>query len=112
MDLSNINNFEFVNEEPDVLMRLKNPESGEEITFITSDGKTMQEEELYRVDNMGDQWFVVINNPLLQDKINKSIEHNAEEYGMNLSRFLPLSFVIQSALNEIAEVLEQRGEQQ
>jgi hypothetical protein len=112
MDLFNINNFEFVNEDPDVLMRVKNPASDTEITFLTSDGKTMGEDELYRVDNMGDQWFVVINNPLLQDKINKSVEQNSEEYGTHLSRFLPLSFIFQSALTEIVEASEQQGEQE
>ena len=110
MDLFNINNYEFVNDEPDVLLRVKNPASDTEITFLTCDGSTMGAEELYRVDNMGDLWFVVINNPLLQEKINMSIEHNAEEYGMQIARYLPLSFVLQSALVEIVEATEKRGE--
>jgi len=102
----NDDKFEFIQDDPDVLMRLQNPESDEQITFLTTDGKTMAEDELYRVDNMGDQWFVVINNPLLQGKIDSSIERNSEEYGVALARYLPLSFVIQSALNDIAEKME------
>lgn len=103
MDLFDSNNFQFVNEDPDVLMRIKNPRYDSEITFLTSDGKTMNSEQLYRVDQMGDQWFVVINSPLLEEKINTSILNNAEEYGMELARFLPLSFIMHGALEEIMD---------
>ena len=109
MDLFNTNNYQFVNEEPDVLLRVKNPRFDTEITFITSDGATMEEGQLYRIDNMGDLWFVVINNPLLQEKINLSIENNAEEYGMQFARQLPLSFVLQMALEEIVELSEKQS---
>jgi len=109
MDLFNTNNYQFVNEEPDVLLRVKNPRFDTEITFITSDGATMEEDQLYRIDNMGDLWFVVINNPLLQEKINLSVENNAVEYGMQFARQLPLSFVLQMALEEIVEMSEQRS---
>jgi len=109
MDLFNTNNYQFVNEEPDVLLRVKNPRFDTEITFITSDGATMEEDQLYRIDNMGDLWFVVINNPLLQEKINLSVENNAVEYGMQFARQLPLSFVLQMALEEIVELSEKRS---
>lgn len=101
MDLFDNNNFQFVNEDPDVLMRIKNPRYDTEITFLTSDGKTMNGDQLYRVDQMGDQWFVIINKPLLDEKINTSILNNAEEYGMELAQFLPLSFIMHGALEEI-----------
>lgn len=102
----NEDKFEFIQEDPDVLMRLQNPEGDEQITFLTTDGNAMAEDELYRVDNMGDQWFVIINTPLIEDKINSSIEKNSEEYGVTLARYLPLAFVIKSALNDISEKME------
>ena len=111
MELFNTNNYHFVTDEPDVLLRIKNPRFDTEITFITSDGATMEVDQLYRIDNMGDLWFVIINNPLLQENINRSIENNAEEYGMQFAGQLPLSFLLQMALEEIVEMSEQRGEQ-
>lgn len=74
MELFDTNNYHFVTDEPDVLLRIKNPRFDTEITFITSDGATMEVDQLYRIDNMGDLWFVIINNPLLQENINRSIE--------------------------------------
>lgn len=114
MNLFDSNNFQFVTDDPDVLMRVKNPRYDSEITFLTTDGKTMGDEELYRIDQMGDQWFVIINNPLLQDKINQSIRNNADEYGIELARFLPLSFILQSSLTEISERydIQQEGHQE
>jgi hypothetical protein len=106
MDLLNINNYEFVNDDPEVLLRIKNPASDTEITFLISDGTTMGDDQLYRVDSIGDLWFVVINNPLMQEKTDKSVLHNSEDYGVEFSQSLPLSFIIHSALVKIVEESE------
>jgi len=114
MDIFDINNYQFITDDPDVLLRVKNPRYDSEITFLTTDGTTIANEELYQIERMSDQWFVIINNPLLQDKINQSIRNNADEYGMELARFLPLSFILQSSLTEISERydIQQEGHQE
>ena len=103
MDIFDINNYQFITDDPDVLLRVKNPRYDSEITFLTTDGTTIANEELYQIERMGDQWFVIINNPLLQERIKESIRHNADEYGIDLARFLPLSYVIHSSLESISE---------
>lgn len=103
MDIFDINNFQFVSDDPDVLMRIKNPRYDSEITFLTTNGKTMDSDQLWRIDQIGVQWFVIINTPLFDKKIAESIQKNGDEYGIELAQFLPMSFIMHGALEEIVD---------
>jgi len=109
VDSWDTNNYAFINVDPDVLMRMQHPSSGEEIIFLLCDGSSMGEGELYQIENVDNLWFVAINNPLLQEKINRSIEDHTEELGLDLARRLPLSFCIQSALSDITQAMDERS---
>ena len=93
--------FSFVNDDPDVLMRIKSDDGSEEVVFLTTDGNAL-EGKLFNVQQGAKgQWFVVVNQRMLDEKIEKSLEVNSEEYGKKHAMFLPISFIIQEALGEV-----------
>lgn len=101
MDFSN-SDFKFVEDDPDVMMRLKS-EDGSEVVFLTSDGKALDGELFVVQQGAQGQWFVIINQKMLDEKIEKSIEANAEDYGKKHAMFLPISYIIQGALGEVMQ---------
>jgi len=109
MDLLEMSNWEFVNDEPDVLARFKDPQSETEITFLLGDGATISDNEPYRVYRLGDHWFVVFNHPLVKAKSSRFVVDNGDDYGLAMAKFLQMSSIFQSALEEIIDRLERPG---
>lgn len=107
MDILEMSNWEFVNDEPDVLARFRDPQSETEITFLLRDGATIGENEPYRVHKLCDHWFVVFNHPLLNAKANRFVVDNGDDYGLAMAKFLQMSSIFQSSLLEIMRALEQ-----
>jgi hypothetical protein len=93
--------FKFVNDDPDVLMRIKSDDGSEEVVFLTTDGDALDGKLFNVQQGAKGQWFVVINQKMLDDRIEKSIEANADDYGKKHAMFLPISFIIQEALAEV-----------
>lgn len=100
MDLGN-SGFSFVEDDPDVLMRIKSDDGSQEVVFLTTDGDALGEELFDVQQGAVGQWFVVINQKMLDARIEKSIETNADDYGKKHAMFLPISFIIQEALGEV-----------
>ena len=109
MDILEMSNWEFVNDEPDVLARFKDPESETEITFLLGDGATNGDNEPYRVHKLGDHWLVVFNHPLLRVRSSRFVVDNGDDYGLAMAKFLQMSSIFQSALKEIIDRLERPG---
>jgi len=103
MDILETSNGEFVNDEPDVLARFKDPQSETEITFLLGDGANIGDNEPYRVHKLGDHWFVVFNHPLLREKSSRFVVDNGDDYGLAMAKFLQMSSIIQSSLMEVME---------
>lgn len=82
-------------EDGDVLMRLKNEGTGQEITFVTAP------ENLFDGDVIGpmvtafqDQVIVAFNERKLDEMMDESIRANAEMYGEAAAAMLPISMLI------------------
>lgn len=99
--------FRFVHDDPDVLMRISSDDGSEEVVFLTTDGNAL-EGKLFNVQQGAKgQWFVVVNQKMLDEKIEKSVEANAEEYGKKHAMFLPISYIIQEAMSEVMRRYEE-----
>jgi hypothetical protein len=99
--------FRFVQDDPDVLMRITSDDGSEEVVFLTTDKDTMDGKLFNVQQGAKGQWFVVVNQRMLDEKIEKSVEANAEEYGKKHAMFLPISYIIQEAMSEVMHRYEE-----
>lgn len=93
--------FKFVSDDPDVLMRIQSDDGSQEVVFLTTEGNALGDKLFDVQQGAVGQWFVVVNQKMLDEKIERSIETNSEDYGKKHAMFLPISFIIQEALTEV-----------
>lgn len=95
--------FDFVHDDSDVLMRMKN-ENGMELTFITAPSTVFSDREELGpiITGFGDQIIVAFNQERIEQLIDESIEKNAETYGEAQAAFLPVGLVLRKGM-EAAE---------
>lgn len=93
-------NIEFSNEESDdVMMRLMNQKTGQEITFITADENLFDGGDLGPiVTSLGDQVVLAYNGRLVEEMIQRSVERNADEFGEAAAAFLVLSKIVKDGM--------------
>jgi hypothetical protein len=98
-----IDNYEFVLIDTDVVARVKEPRLDLVITVLRTDGATLAANQRYELLQQDDQWFVLLNSPLIKAQTGRFVEENAAEVGEDLARALPVQMAICAALEEFCE---------
>lgn len=98
-----INNYEFVLIDTDVVARVKEPNLDLVITVLRTDGTTLAADQRYELLQQDDQWFVLLNSPLIKEQTGRFVQENAAEVGENLARALPVQMAICAALEEFCK---------
>lgn len=100
--------IQFSNEESgDVMMRLMNEKTGQEITFITADETLFDGGDLGPlVTSLGGQVVLAYNGRVVEDMIQRSIERNAEEFGEAAAAFLVLSRLVKDGMKIALDMFE------
>jgi hypothetical protein len=97
--------FGFINDDSDVLMRMKN-DDGQELTFITAPAEAFPDDDIGPiVTGLDDQIVVAFNQEKIEELIDDSIEKNAEIYGEAAAAFLPISLILQKGMRAADEYL-------
>jgi hypothetical protein len=89
--------------DPGVLFRVTEPDLNLVITYLVSDGRTFDEDVLYNIEQIDDQWFVIVNNPLLESQVESSINNHGDEYGIDMAKTLPSLNLVYFSMEEIVE---------
>ena len=61
---------------------------------------------LYKFDYLDNQWFVIVNYPLLQEQIGNAVEIYAEERGFEEARYIPMENLVYCTLRDLCEAIE------
>jgi hypothetical protein len=97
--------MEFIHDDEDVMMRMKN-EDGKELTFITAPGTAFPEDDLGPiVTGFEGQVIVAFNSDKLEQMITESVEINGDTYGEAAAAFLPISLILQKGMKAADEYL-------
>lgn len=96
--------FELSNDDAgDVLMRMVNETTGEEVVFLTAPASLFQDNELGpMVTKFVKQIILAYNEDRIEEMIRRSVERNAEEFGEAAAAFLPMSKLVKDGMR-IAE---------
>jgi hypothetical protein len=87
----------------DVLMRMVNEHTGEEVVFLTAPASVFSDDELGPlVTRFVKQIILAYNEDRIEEMIMRSVERNAEEFGEAAAAFLPLSKLVKEGMR-IAE---------
>lgn len=99
--------FEFIHDEEDVMMRMKN-DSGKELTFVTAPASAFESSDELGpiITGWGDQIIVAFNKDRIEEMIDDSIEKNAEIYGEATAAFLPVSLVLRKGMEAAEKYLQ------
>lgn len=99
-------NFRFCVEDTDVLLRLREPDLNMLVTYLKADEKTTGEDVLYKFEYLDNQWFVIVNYPLLQEQIENAVEIYAEERGFDEARYIPMENLVYCTLRDLCEAID------
>ncbi len=104
--------IEYIDDDDDVLVRVQN-DDGVVVTFLTAPSSFFEITD--RIDPLtiwlaSDNVFVAINEDLLNEMIEDSIEKNSEIYEEMEAAFLPFIQVMKVGLKEVDRQIAQRRE--
>ena len=99
-------NFQFVVEEENLMFRLREPNLNLVVSYLRTDGSTMDEYSLYRFEWKDDQGLLHVNIPLLNKKIETAIELYSENLGVEKAKQVPLDDLLYCTVSDICELLE------
>ncbi len=104
--------IEYIDDDDDVLVRVQN-DDGVVVTFLTAPSSFFEITD--RIDPLtiwlaSDNVFVAINEDLLNEMIEDSIEKNSEIYEEMEAAFLPIVHVMKVGLKEVDRQIAQRRE--
>lgn len=85
--------------DPDVLMRMKNDETGQEITMLSAPATLFPDDGLGPlVTALEDQVIVTFNDEKVEAMFDESIRVNGEVYGESAAVMLPITMLIRLAM--------------
>ena len=104
--------IEDINDEDDVLIQMQN-DDGVVVTFLTAPPSVFEVTD--RIDPLtfwmsSKSVYVAINEDILNEMIEESIEKNNGVYDDKEAAFLPIVHVLNIGLKEVNRQIEQRGE--
>lgn len=98
--------FEFIHDDEDVLMRMKDDE-GRELTFLSAPSTAFDDDDLGPiVTGFDNQIIVAFNQKKMEELIEESIEKNAETYGETTAAFLPISLILRKGMEAAEKYLK------
>jgi hypothetical protein len=107
----NFERFVCNTDDPDVLFRMIERNLDLVITYIATDGKTMDDDVLYeihKIAQMDDQLFVLVNRPLVEAELATAmIEHPEQDCNNSREDRLNL-FILRTSTCEISRLCRER----
>jgi len=100
------NNVDIVVDDSDILLRLQEPNSGVTVNYLNTDGSTMNADTLYEFEWSDNQWFVIVNYPLLHEQIKIAVELYAEEKGVQAAVGIPIENLVECTVSDISDAME------
>jgi len=96
-------NLRFKSEDTDEFFRLREPDLNFLITYIAADEQATGKDVLYTIDGYDDQWYVIVNFPLLLEQVENAVEIYAEERGEAAARYIPVENLLHCTLRDLFE---------
>jgi hypothetical protein len=97
----------FGSEDPEVMFRFENPETGQHVAVITAPPETMDEDGPVVIQLTDDNIVVLYNERFVEEKFARAIERNAEEFGEATAAAMAMSNLMQMALLAAAKKFEE-----
>ncbi len=99
-------NFQFVVEDENLMFRLREPNLNLVVSYLRTDGSTMDEYSLYQFEWKDDQWLVHVNIPLLEKQIEHAIELYTENLGLEEAKSVPMDDLVYRTIRDLCEAHE------
>ena len=103
----NFEQLEYDTEDSNVLCRIIERNLDLVVTYLATDGRSMDENVLYEIELMDDQWFVIVNYPLLEAEVETIIINHPDRYSDN-SKLDPILHLLHSSVCEISRQCRER----
>ena len=88
----------FGSDDPEVMFRFENPETGQQIAVIAAPPETMDEDGPVVIQLTEDNIVVLFNECFVEEKFERSIERNAEECGEAMAMGMAMASLLEMAL--------------
>ena len=88
----------FGSDDPEVMFRFENPETGQQVAVIAAPPETMDEDGPVVIQLTEDNIVVLFNECFVEDKFERSIERNAEECGEAMAMAMAMASLLEMAL--------------
>ena len=88
----------FGSDDPEVMFRFENPETGQQIAVIAAPPETMDEDGPVVIQLTEDNIVVLFNECFVEEKFERSIERNAEECGEAMAMAMAMASLLEMAL--------------
>ena len=97
----------FGSEDPEIMFRFENPETGQQVAVIAAPPETMDEDGPVVIQLTEDNIVVLFNERFVLDKFERAIEVNGEEFGEGTAAAMAMSNLMQMALRAAAEKFDE-----
>ena len=88
----------FGSEDPEIMFRFENPETGQQVAVIAAPPETMDEDGPVVIQLTEDNIVVLFNECFVEEKFERSIERNAEECGEAMAMAMAMASLLEMAL--------------
>ena len=96
-------NLRFESEDTDEFFRLRESDLCFVITYLAADERTTGKDVLYTINGYDDQWYVIVNFPVLLEQVKNAVEIYAEEHGEEAARYIPVENLLYCTLRDLFE---------
>ncbi len=91
-------NTMFGSDDPEVMFRFENPDTGHHVAVIAAPPETMDEDGPVVIQLSDDNIVVLFNERFVEEKMHRAIDGNAEEFGEATAAAMAMTNLIQMAL--------------
>ena len=102
-------NLRFKSEDTDEFFRLREPDLNFLITYVAADERMTGKDVLYTIEELDDQWYVIVNLPSLLEQVENAVEIYAEERGEAAARYIPVENLLHCTLRDLFEDIAMHG---
>ena len=97
----------FGSDDPEVMFRFENPETGQQVAVIAAPPETMDEDGPVVIQLTEDNVVVLFNECFVEEKLERAIERNAEEFGESMAMAMVMSNLVQMALRAASKKFDE-----
>lgn len=91
-------NVNFGSDDPDVMFRFENPETGQQVAVIAAPADSMDEDGPVVIQLTDDNIVVLYNERFVEEKFNRALEVAADEFGEGTAAAMAMTSLMQQAL--------------